>query len=95
MKNFFILVNMFVLLSCAGDGHLRGEVEPSKDGKTYFGVIDDNGSNCDIMLDSKPWTKRLGEVIAIEPGHHKIHCNITIEFIIPEGVVYKFDYWGP
>ena len=96
MKEIFIMIASFVLLSCADGGHLRGSVEPSKDGKTYFGVIDDNGGQCGpLLLDGEPWVIPVGEVAPIKPGAHELHCGATIGFIVPEGVVYKFDYWGP
>ena len=96
MKRISVIIICFIFQSCADDGHLRGAVEPSKDGKTYFGVIDDNGGQCGpLLLDGEPWLKPIGEIAKIEPGHHEIHCGASIGFIIPEGVVYKFDYWGP
>ena len=96
MKKITIILFCFLLQSCTDDGHLRGIVEPSKDGKTYFGVIDDNGGQCGpLLLDGKPWKTPIGEIAPIEPGEHEIHCGASISFTIPEGVIYKFDYWGP
>jgi hypothetical protein len=96
MKRIIPLIFGFSLISCGDDGHLRGAVEPSEDSKTYFGVIDDNGDQCGpLLLDGKPWKMPPGEVAPIEPGTHEIKCGTSITFTIPEGVVYKFDYWGP
>ncbi|NKC20211.1 hypothetical protein CWC29_015520 [Pseudoalteromonas sp. S4498] len=73
MKYLFIVSLIFALIACKGDGYLRGEVEPSQDGNTYFGVIDNNGGNCGpLLLDGKAWELPLGEVSEIESG-----CNST------------------
>jgi len=49
-------------------------VEASKDGKTYFGVIDNNGGQCGpLLLDGELWPKAIGDVAPIEPGYHEIH----------------------
>lgn len=83
-------------MACNGDNYLRGEVKPSTNGKTYFGVIDDNGGECGpLLLDGKPWSLALGEITEIEAGEHTIHCGVSISFTVPEGVIFKFDYWGP
>ncbi len=84
------------VLTACDDGHLRGAVTPSEDGKTYFGVIDDNGGHCGpIMLDGREWTRPIGEVAEIPPGRHTISCGAEISFDVPDGVVFLFDYWGP
>ena len=96
MKIIPVFLLFLFLQSCGDDGHLRGAIEPSKDGKTYFGIIDDNGGQCGpLLLDGKPWKLPLGEIAPIEPGEQEIQCGGSISFIIPEGVIYKFDYWGP
>lgn len=78
------------------DGYLRGDVSPSPDGKSYFGVIDDNGGRCGpIKVDGKDWALPMGQVSVIEPGNHTIECGADMSFTIPSGVVFKFDYWGP
>jgi len=46
-------------------------------------------------LMEKIWSHSIGEAGLITPGHHKIQCGGWIEFDIPEGVVFHFDYWGP
>ena len=82
--------------SACDDGHLRGSVTPSSDGKTYLAVVDDNGGRCGpINVDGKLWTRRIGEAGPVEPGIHRIECGTEIRFTIPPGVVFKFDYWGP
>ena len=86
------------VLVCAGcsDGHLRGAVTRSSDGQTYFAVVDDNGGQCGpIKVDGRVWSHAIGEVAPIEPGSHTIECGGEIAFIIPQGVVFRFDYWGP
>ena len=82
-------------LGC-GESDLRGTWSPSKDGKTYLAVIDDNGGGCGpIKVDGKVWPHRIGEAAQITPGTHTINCGGDIEFDIRPGVVYKFNYWGP
>jgi hypothetical protein len=74
MKGFSIIIICFILQSCVDDEHLRGAVEASKDGKTYFGVIDNNGGQCGpLLLDGELWPKAIGDVAPIEPGYHEIH----------------------
>jgi hypothetical protein len=96
--NRLIAVAFFAVLSCVGCGKrdLRGSFEASHDGKTYLAVIDDNGGHCGpIRLDGKAWPHPIGKAGYIDPGHHTISCGGEIEFEIPSGVVFKFDYWGP
>src|SRR5262245_64454972 len=81
------------LCSC-DDGHLRGSVAPSQDGKTYLAVVDDNGGQCGpILVDGNAWPHRIGEPGPITPGRHSIECGTSIEFDIPTAVVFSFDYW--
>jgi len=96
MKYLFLIFLNLTLIACSNDGHLRGQVEPSSDGNTYFGVIDNNGGECGpLLLDGKHWELAVGEVAEIDPGVHTIHCGASISFVVPKGVVFKFDYWGP
>tara|TARA_Y100000588_G_C13536116_1_gene619941 strand:+ start:221 stop:532 length:312 start_codon:yes stop_codon:yes gene_type:complete len=96
MKYLFTILLSLTLIACSDDEYLRGQVESSLDGKTYFGVIDNNGGKCGpLLLDGKPWELLLGEVAEIVPGEHIIHCGASISFVVPKGVVFKFDYWGP
>lgn len=82
--------------ACKGDGHLRGSVAPSADGRTWLVVADDNGGHCGpLTLDGRPWDHPIGERGAVEPGVHTLACGGEIEFTIPAGVVFTFDYWGP
>ncbi len=84
------------IVTCSGDAYLRGKVEPSNDGLTYLMIADDGNGTCkSVLLDGKVWPYKTGEVGKVSPGIHKIDCNGIIEFDIPEGVVFKFDYWGP
>ncbi len=87
---------VIVALSACNDGHLRGAVSPSNDGNTYLAVVDDNGGRCGpIMVDDKVWPYKIGEAGVISPGRHKIECGSSMEFTIPAGVVFEFNYWGP
>ncbi len=75
---------------------MRGDVSISDDGNTYFTVVEDNGEYCyPIKLDGKVWDHALGELTKIEPGLHVIEACGKIEFNVPEGTIFKFDYWGP
>jgi hypothetical protein len=75
---------------------LRGSVVPSGDGKTYLAVIDDNGGKCGpMMIDGVKWPYSIGEKGEIEPGWHTIECGMSMQFEIPDGVEFSFDYWGP
>lgn len=83
--------------------HPRGSVSRSGDGKTYLSIDDDNGGRCgDMVVDGAFWPYAIGEAGPIEPGQHSIHCgspndpdtnSISVE--VPEGVLFRFDYWGP
>ncbi|MBN1498862.1 MAG: hypothetical protein JW982_01790 [Spirochaetes bacterium] len=100
MKSFIkiILILLFIssLLLTACRKYLRGTTEKSHDGRTYLMVTDDNGGACSqIKVDGNPWKARLNEKGEITPGVHIIECGGEIEFFIPEGTVFKFDYWGP
>lgn len=94
---FLLPLLSFLLLSVGcGDGHLRGSVEDSIDGKTYLVIADDSNGNCrPIFVDDIEWPHKVGEKAEIAPGIHTIHCGGKIEFEVPEGVVFYFDYWGP
>lgn len=92
---FLLAVALSVTAAC-NDGNLRGSVAKSSDGKTYLAVVDDNGGKCGpIIVDGKKWPYKIGEVGPIAPGRHKIECGGWINFDIPQGVIFRFDYWGP
>ena len=100
MKNIIGLIALSIVvavsITACDDGHLRGNVSPSSDGKTYLAVDDDNGGHCGpIIVDGKIWKHKIGEAGPISPGRHKIECGGWINFDIPSGVVFRFDYWGP
>lgn len=81
-----------------GKGHsdLRGRIEPSRDGKTYLAILDDNGGQCGPMLvDGTKWRYAIGKVGPIAPGRHRIECGTDIEIDIAPGTTFSFDYWGP
>lgn len=74
----------------------RGSVAASSDGYTYLAVVDDNGGHCGpLTVDGSIWPYKIGEAGKISPGHHVIQCGGSIGFDIPEGVVFRFNYWGP
>jgi hypothetical protein len=88
-------------LAACDDGLLRGSIEPSKDGGTYLVIADDNGGGCDaIKVDGKVWPLALERAGSISPGLHVIECSVGdaaagLSIVIPEGMVFTFDYWGP
>jgi hypothetical protein len=89
------LLTSAALVGCS-NGDLRGSVSQSSDGGTYLAVVDANGGACGpLLLDGKPWPYKVGETGPVSPGRHRIECGSLIEFDIPQGVVFKFDYWGP
>jgi hypothetical protein len=92
-----LLLTMTTAFIASCSGHLqRGSAAPSPDGKTYLAVMDDNGGACGpIKVDGHVWTHRIGEAAPIEPGTHTIECGASIAFEIPQGTVFKFNYWGP
>lgn len=93
----FPSVLLLFLLVCAGcsDGDLRGYTEPSTDRQTYLVVEALAGSDCSLIVDGNPWPYPIGAKGLIQPGKHTIECYGEIEFIIDEGVIFHFDYWGP
>jgi len=99
MRRSILVLTLCAIAGC-GDGYLRGSVTKSQDGKTYFGVTDDNGGSCEpLMIDGAVWRHPIGEVAPIQSGEHTISCGVEagseISFTVPQGVVFKFDYWGP
>ena len=103
-KIFFIIILLALFLIGSAvyflyskNRSLRGTFETSQDGRTYLSITDTNGGHaCKfIQVDGKPWAHKIHEAGAIDPGLHKIECGGTIEFEIPAGSVFYFDYWGP
>jgi hypothetical protein len=75
---------------------LRGTYKASQDGRTYLAIVDDNGGHCGpIKVDGSVWPHPIGQAGPIDPAHHTIACGGEIGFDIPQGVVFKFNYWGP
>ena len=94
----------FIALAAHGsivrtDGRdLRGRWIPSTDGKTYLVVDNDNGGKCAVItVDGLVWPYPVQARGPIEPGEHLIECGNSggTTFVIPDGVIYYFDYWGP
>jgi hypothetical protein len=97
MKFCRALLACFVLslAGCSDDGHLRGHLTDSPDGKAYLAITDDH-NGCPIKVDGQAWDAPVGTPRPISLGEHVIECyGGTITFVIPEGVVFNFDYWGP
>ena len=91
-----LIALLFALISGCDDGYLRGSVSQSNDGRTYLSVVDDNGGKCGpIFVDGKKWEYKIDQPGPISPGVHTIECGTKIQFNIPKGVVFRFDYWGP
>lgn len=91
----FVAAVALSLSACVDDGHLRGHVTASPDGNTYLAIVDDR-DGCALKVDGRLWTAGAGEAQPISPGEHTIDCDgEEIGFIVPEGVVFNFDYWGP
>ena len=74
----------FLLSGCDGDGHLRGHLTDSVDGKTYL-VIADDQDDCPIKVDGQDWNAPAGTPKPIAPEKHVIEClGGEISFMIPE-----------
>lgn len=95
MRLLCTLIVILLLAGCGDDGHLRGHLTDSPDGKTYLAIADDH-NGCPIKVDGQDWDAPVGTPKSISPGEHVIECyGGKISFVIPEGVVFNFDYWGP
>jgi hypothetical protein len=91
----FFAASLVLCVACA-NRQLRGSATPSQDGYTYLAVMDDNGGKCGpIKVDGKVWPFSIGQAGRVEPGSHTIDCGGSIQFDIPKGVLFKFDYWRP
>jgi hypothetical protein len=78
--------------------HLRGRAEASADGRTYLVIEDDNGGACGrIFVDDREWPTPIDSPHPISPGPHVIRCGESgsVEFEVPRGTTFHFDYWGP
>jgi hypothetical protein len=78
---------------------LRGHWAPSPDGKSYLIVDDDNGGACGpLAVDGKAWPHDIHRAGAIKPGIHALSCGRQqpgVQFEVPNGAIYHFEYWGP
>ncbi|HEU4532496.1 MAG TPA: hypothetical protein VFS00_00215 [Polyangiaceae bacterium] len=91
------------LVACRGRSHLRGNEEPSPDGKTYLAVDEVAFTGCALFLDKKPWPHPLRAAGPIAPGTHYLECRAEggvpgeaeVGFIVAPGRVFHFSYWGP
>lgn len=89
---------LFWMLGASGcrARELRGYSDPSRDGRTFLVVDDDNGGHCGpILVDGQRWPHRIHALGAIAPGDHVIACGGQIQFRISRGSTFHFDYWGP
>jgi len=97
----FLLGSGWLFPSCTCGSPLRGDAESSSDGRTYLLIQDDNGGLCgSILVDGEIWPHEIGVMGVIEPGLHTLGCGSLadpgeVEVVVPEGVVFSFDYWGP
>ena len=91
------IVVLAALLACSGCGKrdLRGSYDESPDGKTYLVIVEKVGGCESITIDGKIWPHAIGSAGLIDPGIHTISCSGEIQFEIPRGVTFRFDYWGP
>ena len=93
---FLVIFSAIIALVGCSDGHLRGSALNHKTERHIYPVVDDNGGQCGpIIVDGKVWPHKIGEPGLISPGSHRIECGGWIEFEIPNGVIFSFDYWGP
>ena len=98
MKRFAALLLTFLLASACGERELRGTSTPSKDGRTYLVVVDDNGGKCGpLFVDGQEWKFAINEPGEITPGVHEIRCGSSgdTQFEVKAGTTFHFDYWGP
>jgi hypothetical protein len=94
---------VFIALSLVGcDARsLRGSMAVSDDGSTYLVIADDNGGGCDaIKVDGTVWGYALDRAGPVAPGAHVVECSVGdsaagVSIVIPEGMTFTFDYWGP
>ena len=94
MRHFMAFLIALLCAACAGEP-LRGDTEPSADGKTYLAIMDRNGCT-DLKVDGADWPWEEGVARPIAPGTHHISCGgAKIEFTVREGEKFNFDYWGP
>jgi len=91
-----VAVAIVIAVSATFGEPLRGDSEPSPDGKTYLAVMDRNKCAA-LRVDGRPWPYEEGVRRAIAPGVHRIACGgeSGIEFMVREGDTFNFDYWGP
>jgi len=82
-----------IALGC-DDRPLRGSVEPSRDGETYFAVADNHGGTCRIKVDGVPWPHKDNVAARIKPGPHTIDCDGSISFEIPPGGSFQIRLLG-
>jgi hypothetical protein len=77
--------------------NLRGWWRYTSDGKTYLIISNSEGKSPEIncTLDGHPSPLEFGEKVEITPGSHELGCPMNVGFIVPAGVEYHFDYWGP
>ena len=90
-------VSSFVDPANCQERDLRGTTTPSVDGGTYFVLADTSGCKS-VLVDGKKWSYAIGMLGPIGDGKHSIACgdpDLAIEFEVPLGKTYGFDYWWP
>ena len=96
MRWGLLVLLLLSVIGCEVQRELRGSVQPSKDGKTYLSIDDDNGGHCGpLLVDGKRWSFPIGEAAEIAPGDHTISCGSSLEISIQKGTVFRMNYWGP
>jgi hypothetical protein len=96
----WIVVVAVILAGCDARS-LRGSMSASDDGSTYLVIADDNGGGCDaIKVDGRVWGYALERAGPIAPGAHVVECSVGnsaagISIVVPDGMIFRFDYWGP
>jgi hypothetical protein len=84
------------LVAGCSDHVLRGKELASSDGKSYLVIEELDGPACETpIVDGRPWPYPVHVAGPISAGEHKIECIAPIKFVVREGTVFHFDYWGP
>jgi len=91
-RSFILIITLF--FHCT-EKNLRGKPLPSKDGKTYLIIENDDGGECTLFLDGRKWNYPKNKPGLVSPGKHVLKCWIDVTFLIEEGTTFHFDYWGP
>jgi len=90
-----IAVGLLVITAC-GAHDLRGGSSPSRDGRTYLIIADDNGGKCGpLLVDGVVWPYAINSPGEVRPGRHVIACGTEMPVQVDSAKTYRFTYWGP